>query len=595
MTTFLAQFHFMYPLWLLLLLVIPALWLWAFKKQRQQGEWRSIVDEALMPFVLTGQENTANKRALIIYSLILALLVLAMAGPAWEKREVPVFREQQAVAVALDLSLSMYAEDEKPNRLTLARFELLDLLESRQDGQTGLVVFAGDAFIVAPLTDDTENIATQVKSLSPGIMPVQGSNVAAAISKALELLQQGEAKQGSIVVMTDGLNNSAAAQQAASAAAQAGFPVSVMSIGSAEGAPVPLGDGQLLKTNNGQTVIPKVDFSSLQQVANAGDGLFVKAALGDADLQALSTLWQSDVNDGLQDGDGREIDIWQNEGIWLVLLILPLALLGFRRGWVFALVLVVLPHSETVQASFWDDLWRTPDQQAQEALQQNDAARAAELFEDPDHKAAAAYRAESYDQAAQLFRDQNSLSGQYNYGNALAKQGQLKEALAAYDQALTFNPKHDDVLHNRFAVQKALEEQQAKQSAPDAQQSGENQQGSSDGAEGEDSQSGSGEQNESATEQQNADSQPPEGEQEQADSAQGQQQDEAERENSEQQGEQASELAALENMEQREQQQAVEQWLRRIPDDPAGLWRRKFQYQYRQRAQQQPPQQGQAW
>ena len=111
----------------------------------------------------------------------------------------------------MDFSASMSAEDEKPNRLTLARFKLLDILNARKDAQNALVVFAGDAFTVSPLTDDIDTIQEQVKNLTPDIMPAPGSLLTPAIQRSVELLQQAGMKKGSILLMTDGVSDPEAA------------------------------------------------------------------------------------------------------------------------------------------------------------------------------------------------------------------------------------------------------------------------------------------------------------------------------------------------------------------------------------------------
>ena len=199
-----AAFHFLYPqaFWLLLLLV--PLWFWILRRRQQQSGWQELIDPALAPFVLTGRERRQSLFSLLVFSAIALLSILAMAGPAWEKKEVPVFRQQQALVIALDLSASMYAQDLSPNRLEQARFKVMDILQTRKGEQTGLVVFAGDAFPVSPLTDDIKTIEAQMKNLTPDIMPVQGGALGLAIERSMELLRQAGAKSGNILLITDG-------------------------------------------------------------------------------------------------------------------------------------------------------------------------------------------------------------------------------------------------------------------------------------------------------------------------------------------------------------------------------------------------------
>ncbi|WP_228287918.1 VWA domain-containing protein [Thiothrix subterranea] len=573
----LNNLHFLHPEWLWLLLVLPLVLGIKWFQARQQGGWERIVDKQLMPFVLSGTAGNWGWLPLAWLSLALLVAIVAMAGPAWEKREVPVFRDQQALVVAMDFSVSMYADDEKPNRITLARFKLLDILNARQDAQNGLVVFAGDAFVVTPLTDDVATIQEQVKNLAPDIMPAPGSLLTPAIERSIELLQQAGMKTGSILLMTDGVADTESAVAAADKAWGMGYNVSVLSLGSADGAAIPRPRGGFLLDSAGKTVIATVNLDDLARIAKAGGGIFMQAALGDADVNALSQQWQSLSQQQLSKSQGRQTDAWVNEGYWLVLLLLPLAALTFRRGWLGAvLVCILLPQPQTATAFSWDDLWLTPDQQAQEALDSGQPARASELFHNPEWKGASAYKNKDYQTAAQQYAAQQSITGQYNYGNAQAKAGKFKEAIIAYKRVLEADPNHEDARHNLKIVEEALQQQQQQeeqnqknsqknqpQQQPQDQQGADQQQ--AQGAQGQDSQTP--QPNNSPDQQQQA-------------------QEENAAEHAEQEAEQAKQgeqETEANDPQQREQEQATEQWLRRIPDDPSGLWRRKFQYQYQQR------------
>lgn len=584
--------HFLHPEWLWLLVVIPAVWSMRLLRARHNGSWERIVDKHLMPFVLSGKAGSVGLTPLLLLSLALLVAALAMAGPAWEKREVPVFRNQQALVVAMDFSASMTAEDEKPNRITLARFKLLDILNARNDAQNGLVVFAGDAFTVTPLTDDIDTIQEQVKNLSPEIMPAPGSLLTPAIQRSVELLQQSGMKQGNILLITDGVSDTEAALSAADQAWGMGYSVSVLSIGTAEGAPIAQANGGFLLDSFGKTVVAKVNLKELEQIAKAGGGVFARAALGDADLTALSTQWKATADKQLSAAQGRQTDAWVNEGYWLVVLLLPLAALTFRRGWLGAvLVCILLPQPQPANAFGWDDLWQTPDQQGQEALDNGQPARAAELFQNPDWKGAAAYKNKDYAAAAQHYATQQSINGQYNYGNAQAKEGKLKEAITAYKRVLEADPNHEDARHNLKVIEDALKEQeQQQQGQNDPKQKPEQNQPQKQPQ----NQSGQQQQPQSGKDPQQQQGQ--QGQDQQQNASAGQQDDAAKKaeeqaaKEKQQEGQEGDkdkqnkgQQEGEEDPQQREQQQATEQWLRRIPDDPSGLWRRKFQYQYQQR------------
>ncbi|MGB5598483.1 MAG: VWA domain-containing protein [Thiothrix litoralis] len=602
----LNDLHFLHPEWLWLLVLIPAVWGMKLWRARQNGGWEQVVDKHLMPFVLSGKAGSMGFLPLLLLSAALLVAVLAMAGPAWEKREVPVFRNQQALVVAMDFSASMYAEDEKPNRITLARFKLLDILNARKDAQNGLVVFAGDAFTVTPLTDDVDTIEEQVKNLSPEIMPAPGSLLSPAIQRSVELLQQSGMKQGNVLLITDGASDPEAAVSAAEIALSQGYRVSVLSLGTAEGAPVARAQGGFLLDSSGKTVVAKVNLDDLQRIAKAGDGAFARAALGDADLNTLTAQWQATAANQLSAVQGRQTDTWVNEGYWLVLLLLPLAVLAFRRGWLSVmLVCILLPQQQPAHAFSWDELWKTPDQRGEAAFESGEAARATELFQNPEWKGAAAYKSKDYTTAAEQYASQASVNGQYNYGNALAKEGKFKEAIAAYQQVLAADPKHEDAAYNLKVLEDAMKNQDKQQGKNDSQQqkpeqdqqkdqqqnqsgqqqqpqSGEDQQKQQD-QQGQQGQQGKDQQQQDAQAQQDAEkakAAEEKAKQQEQQAKQGEQ--DKDKQDSKDKGDQG-EQEAKDDPQQREQKQAAEQWLRRIPDDPSGLWRRKFQYQYQQR------------
>lgn len=589
-----ADFHFLYPAAFWLLALLPIVWFWILRRRKQHSAWQDLIDPALAPFILTGRERRQSLSALMVFSLIAILSILAIAGPAWEKKEVPVFRQQQALVIALDLSASMYAQDLAPNRLEQARFKVMDILHARKGEQTGLVVFAGDAFPVSPLTDDIKTIEAQMKNLSPDIMPVQGGFLSLAIERSLELLQQAGTKSGNILLITDGMTDGAQALSAARAALAKGVNVSVLGVGSVNGAPIPLANGGFLQDAQGKTVLPKLDVTSLKALAQAGNGVYVTAGIGDADVNRLAAAWEAKAGEqSLISGGQRQVDTWVNAGVWLILAILPFAALFFRRGWLFALswVVLVLPQAQPVQANVWTDLWATPDQQAQTALQAGQAKQASELFENLDWKAAAAYKAGNFEQAAKLYSADQSVEGLYNYGNALARLNKLEAAIKAYEQVLAQNPKHEDARYNRDLLKKKLEEQQQQGSQdPQQNQGQQNQQKQQQASQTQQTQQNQQNQAQQDSQQAQAQQEQAAKEQEQAKAEQNQQQ-EAEQSDAKQEQAQA-EAAAPMDPKAAEQQQATEQWLRRIPDDPAGLWRRKFQYQYQQRAH---PNQGDAW
>jgi len=568
----LANFHWLRPDWLWALPLIGLMTYALARRQLAPGSWQSIIDPVLAPYILS---RVQIKGLTYRWWLILiggALAVTALAGPSWNRVEQPVFRSEQAIVIALDLSRSMDAQDLTPSRLTRARLKILDILEARQSGQTALVVYSSNAFTVTPLTTDAGTVAALVNSLSTDIMPSRGSYPVAAIE---------------VLLITDG-GTSPAAERAAADLQRSGYSLSVLGVGTREGAPIPRAGGGFVTDRSGNIVVPRIEETALRSLAAAGGGRFAQLSADDRDINALLS---GEVGPGAASDESLATDQWQEEGPWLLLLLLPMAAMAFRRGLVLLLLVFLLPVAEPVYAFGWEDLWLTKDQQAQREFDDGKAMEAGELFEDPVWRAVAKYRAAEYGPSAAGFGNQEDTENLYNLGNALARLGEFETAIDAYEQVLEVEPDMEDALYNRDLLKDLLEQNQdsqggeqgnqenASESGGGAQQSEGQSQSDQSGQEGATGEQGAeGEQGESSVrDQENVNQEDLEAIQAELERA-AQEAQQQPGEAQEQQG--MSEVDAEQMRRAQEQRQAMEQWLRRIPNDPGGLLRRKFRYQY---------------
>ncbi len=619
------QFHLLRPYWLLALIPLALLILWMARRQIGAGNWQAEVDPRLLPYLITESEGKRSYRGLIGFAIAGLLGILALAGPTWEELPQPVFRHNTALIIALDLSRSMDASDIAPSRLTRARHKLIDILEKRREGQTALLVYAARPFVVTPLTDDTRTIISQVNALTTELMPSQGSRPDRAMEEAAKLLQQAGIASGDLLFISDELDPSLLES------APDNLRLNVLAVGTAAGAPIPGDNGSFVKSPTGEIVIPKLDQAAMRQWASAGGGRFAVLANTDRDIDHLLDGMVRDDLDQAEELSGLHSDRWREAGPWLLLLALPLCALAFRRGILILAAVLILPMPQEAQALDWPQNWRdlffTPDQQGAALLEQNQPEEAAHHFENPEWQAAARYRAGDYPGALETLKELETPRAHYNRGNALARGGQLKQAIEAYDQALAANPDDADARHNREVVEEALKRQQQQQnsdaqSEPDPQK----QQQNPDDSQQEKAGADQGEQEQQQDQQQSQDQpsqdagqqdgqpqqQPSDqGEQPSADPTQQQQPEDqtgedqqpqstqpepAQHEESEEeqqaaqaqqqaqqepnQGEAEMPVPAEASEAPSEEQRATEQWLKRIPDDPSGLLRRKFRYQY---------------
>ncbi|HVT32448.1 MAG TPA: tetratricopeptide repeat protein [Rhodanobacteraceae bacterium] len=478
MTGTLADFHFLRPLWLLLLLAAPAFWLLRRRGRADAGAWRGVVDAHLLPHLIERIDASSGRSGMALATLLWTLACVALAGPAWEREPMPLYRNQAARVLALELSSTMMAQDDKPSRFERARYKLVDILDRSKDYQTALIGYAGEAFVAAPLTDDVGTVRNLVDALDPSTMPVAGNHAAAAIETAQKLIEQAGLHSGDILLVADSADAAAAA--AARKAHADGLVVSVLGVGTPGGAPVALAQGDFLKDDSGNVVVAKRDDASLREVAEAGGGRYATLSADSRDIDSLlvdRAGAASQAEAASSPADLAASARWRDRGPWLMLLLLPLAALAFRRGWLMAIVLMAIPAPRADAASF-TDLWLRSDQQAAAALAGGDAKSALDVARSPDWHGSAAFRAGDYESAATDYSKIGNADGAYNEGNALAKLGRYEDAIASYDRALKLAPDMDDAKANKAAVEEWLKRQQKQQQDKSSKQDSKNGNGS---------------------------------------------------------------------------------------------------------------------
>jgi len=568
----LGDLHFVRPQWLWALLAVPLLALWWYRR-RGNAAWTKQVDPHLLPHLVAPASRRSGLGRVLLGLSIFALAVLALAGPGWRQQEQPVWQEAAPLVIALDLSSATLAEDLQPSRLLQARAAIDRILQQRAGGEVALVVFAGGPHTVAPLTGDAGNVRLFLDALAPDIMPTEGSRPERAIEWAVQLLEQAGFDRGEVLLLTH--DAGPAARRAASAAARKGHRVSVLGLGTAVGAPYRDATGRLGTT--------RMEAGALQALASAGGGRFIALADGDP-----AGVLQASPGTGGERGGRGQVSLRSDQGYWLLLPLMLLAALAFRRGALLPLLAlaVCLPLLPGPARAADGGLWKRADQEAYE--------RALGAVE--------AYRSGEHERAARAWEQLPGADAAYNRGNALARAGKLEEALAAYDEALALEPAMEDAIVNRDIVRQALQQQPPTpgQGEPEAGGDGDDegeaedaQGGRGDGREppGEDPQESPAGDATNADQAEGADAgsrepgeQPPEttdpDAQRQADQALREQMQQALAQEGSAGDAPEAEAAAVEEAERRA---AADAWLRRIPDDPGGLLRARFRLEHERR------------
>jgi len=331
----LSNFHFIRSLWLFA--IIPSfIFLFLLRRARGDGNsWKKVIEPHLLPYLLIKQENTYAFWPLLLAGVIGFLAIFSLAGPTWLRLLQPVYRVKEAKIILLDLSPSMLAQDISPNRLTRAKYKIDDILNQYREGQTGLAVFSNESYTVAPLTNDAKTIAAMVPVLSPTIMPVSGSSIAAGLQQAEKLLVQGGENRGSILLLTDS-KPTEQDNKIAKKIHRDGYTLSVLGVGTRLGAPIPNGSDGFFNIQ-GKTVIAKLDIAGLKKLAESGGGRFSLFTNNNSDIKTLLESAMHDQHQHLttlkNSKEKATTELWKDEGHWFVLLLLPFVLILFRRGW----------------------------------------------------------------------------------------------------------------------------------------------------------------------------------------------------------------------------------------------------------------------
>lgn len=560
--------HWLRPAFVLLLPLLGWLLWQLWHRQKRVGRWQMILPPAFHAVLLSGGSGRESRLPWIALGLGWLLMVLALLGPSWARVEQTSQKPADPLVVVLELTPEMLATDVPPTRLEQARRKLLDLLHSRSDAQTAIIVYAGSAHTLVPLSDDLSTSANLLEALAPSIMPQSGHRADLAINKAMALLDQGGLGHGRILWIGSSLNEQER-QGIHQVLGGSATRLLMLGIGTREGAPVAQNDGSYLKDDQGAILLPRLDSPSLKSFANELDGRYRPARLDDSDLKGLGLL--SGPRHLRSDGQTLRLDTWADQGYWLLLPLLLLAACAGRRGWLFCLpLLFALP--QTGHAFEFEDLWLRPDQQGLHLLKQKRPAEAAEHFEDSQWQGVALYEAGAYGEAARRFAEGNDARAHYNRGNALAKSGELEAALDAYEQALELQPDLRPAQTNKALVESLLKEQAPPPDEPkpaESEEPGPAEQSPNAGTPPQAAQTESAPTEATTAQDENQASQK---------SATGAQDVPGSELPDEQTTTPPLRPAAGQRNEE-EQHQALEQWLRQIPDNPGELLRRKFWYE----------------
>lgn len=284
------MFRFAQPLFLYLLILVPIMWgLFLYARHRRRSNLAAFGNMAFLNELAPDVSRWRPWVKMSLQSLAFAIVVFILARPQFGTKLETVKTEGVEIMIALDVSNSMLARDINPSRLEKAKMMLSKLVDELENDKVGLVVFAGDAYTQLPITTDYVSAKMFLNSINTEMVPTQGTAIGQAIKTAMNSFSPESSAEQAIVVITDGENHEDDAVEAARAAAQKGVKVSVVGIGSAKGAPIPIGrsTNNFIKDAEGKIVITKLNEAMAQEVAKAGEGVYVRADNTNGAMQAL--------------------------------------------------------------------------------------------------------------------------------------------------------------------------------------------------------------------------------------------------------------------------------------------------------------------
>ena len=440
MKDWLGALHFLRPQWLWLLVSAPMIYLSASFRDDVRRRCERYIDAELLQHLIVTRKSGWQLQPIHTLVTLIVLGAIALAGPTWTREQLPFSEDKAPLVIALDLSETMNAIDLDPTRLERAKLKLHDLLKARNGGRTALFVYAGTVHMVLPFTTDNSLLDLYLDSLTTSIMPVSGKDTAKALRTIQDFLKD-ETVPGTILFVTDGVEPHAIpALEKFVTEGSENNDLMVMAVGTARGGPIRTEGSGFLTEATGARVYSKLDVDSLRLLNSKGIPSST-LTLNDDDITWIQRHAQHHLQAVQQNENKTQ---WVNEGYWLTIPIVAVAMFWFRKGWTvrrnsaaLAMVIIAAPGGNGAPGRLsWIDLWLTPDQQGRYYFQKAAYERAAERFEDPMWKGLALARAGKYEDALNEFALSDSAEGWYNQGDALAHLGKYPEAVQAFSEAL---------------------------------------------------------------------------------------------------------------------------------------------------------------
>lgn len=455
-----ADFHFIRPEWLLLILPSLMFFWFILSHQNRKKRWHKMISSHLLQYLLVGTGNRRGLKPINLWLPVMFLAILALAGPTWQKETTPFTEDQAPLAIALDLSVTMNAIDIQPSRLERAKQKILDLLAERKGARTALLVYAGSAHMVLPLTDDSSILEMYLASLSTDILPSKGKNPDQALQLAIEMLSK-ETTSGTILFITDGIGRDQFPAFLKFQAENRG-QILVLAIGTEQGGPIQTGENNFLYDEEGNRVKSSLNREELDQFSRETGAYITMVTVDKKDVNLINRHIKSHLTAARENDESSR---WKDSGYYLLFPLAFMALFWYRRGWTVKLLAIFLltgflfqpltVHAEKISLK---KIFLTPDQQGRYYFERGDYAKACECFQDPLWKGISCYISKDYEKAVQQFSRLDTAESFFNLGNAYSRLGQFENSITSYQQALKRQSGYLNAQHNLELITSILKQ-----------------------------------------------------------------------------------------------------------------------------------------
>ncbi len=469
--------------------LIPFFGIMAYGILERKKTLSRFADAGMFSTIIPGYDPNRRWIKAVLITLATGCFIVALGGPQWGYKWEKINEKGVDIMIALDCSKSMLAEDIKPNRLERAKREIIDLLRMMKSDRAGLVAFSGKAVLQCPLTLDHEAFHIFLNVLTPGFLPVGGTNLSEALKTAYNGFEKESDTEKAVILITDGENTVGDAEETAKMMAREGIKIFCIGVGGSEGAPIPDEKGGFKKDGSGNIVLSRVDEKGLEKLAALTGGAYVRSVAGDMDLDLI---YKEKIRKGMEGktlASGRQ-KIWENRFQWflfpgLILLLVEFMLWPGRR--VLKIVLLIpmaslilsgIPMGTAHAGIFSSSVGKGI--KAYEAKQYEEAKKYfidAQL-ENPDDKrlyyniGTAAYMNKEYEEALGHFskaldaKDVNLRhNARFNLADTHFRMGNMDEAIKEYEEILKEFPHDKEAKENlEFVKQKKKEDEKKTES-----------------------------------------------------------------------------------------------------------------------------------